>query len=81
MSLSMNRRLQMRKASILPKSNVHCPWTIDPIKKAPPESGRAFLYLALWVLVTQLTVVSEENKQVGCTDCAIFVEVFCTTVW
>jgi hypothetical protein len=50
-------------------------------KKRPPNVGGPFFYLALWVLVTQLTVVSEENKQVRCSNCAILVEVFRTTVW
>lgn len=50
------------------------------IKKSPSEEGLSCISQIVGVLVTQLTVVSKENQQVGGTDDAIPIEIFSTRV-
>lgn len=49
-------------------------------EKGLPAWGALLNLKSLWVLVTQLTVVSEENQEISCTDNAVLVEVLRTSV-
>ena len=68
----------MRQSSL---SISFLPCCIHQRKRAPHMWGALFELGSLWVLVTQLTVVSEENQEIRSTNDTILIEILRTSVF